>query len=228
MRPPIYHRMFDYNRDLLPNRHLAVLESGVNSIEDAKQRTGLTIGYPGWGIIYYTLLSHLDRNRIEVIIETGTNQGCTTIVLAQALIDAGCEGKVISVELDEKNAEIAAQNFQKAGVSERVDLRVGNSQDILPSIVKEIDSTRFVFLDASHLYADVLREFETVLPILDSGALVLFDNTYEISEDDEDKYVHGAIKTIKKKYGGNLINLEKVSWFTPGLAILQLKSSFDC
>ena len=53
--------------------------------------------------MYHLLLSHLDRDREEIVIETGTNLGCTTILLAQALIDAGCRGKVITIELDEKN-----------------------------------------------------------------------------------------------------------------------------
>lgn len=96
MKPPIYHRMFGYNLGLLPNPHLAALEDGVTTIEQARQKSGATIGYPGWGLIYHLLLAHLDRKRIEVIIETGTNWGCTTIVLAQALIDAGCQGRVIT------------------------------------------------------------------------------------------------------------------------------------
>mgnify|MGYP000908336895 FL=1 len=96
MKPPIYHRMFGYNLGLLPNLRLAALEDGVTTIEQARQKSGATIGYPGWGLIYHLLLAHLDRKRIEVIIETGTNWGCTTIVLAQALIDAGCQGRVIT------------------------------------------------------------------------------------------------------------------------------------
>jgi len=219
--------MFDYNRNLLPNQYLAELEDGVTTIEEAKQRSGLTIGYPGWGVIYHILLSHLDRDREEILIETGTNQGCTTIILAQALIDSGCKGKVITVELDEKNADIAEKNFHRAGVSDRIDLRIGNSHDILPGITNEIDSVRFAFLDASHIYSDVLFEFETIYPVLKNDALLIFDNTYEISDPGEDMYVHGALKKIKQKYSVDLINLEKVSWFTPGLAVLQKNSSFD-
>ena len=83
--------MFGYDTKLLPNKYLAKLETGVTSIEDAREKTGATIGQPGWGLLYYLLLSHLDRNREEIIVETGTNLGMTTIILAQALIilDAG-------------------------------------------------------------------------------------------------------------------------------------------
>jgi predicted O-methyltransferase YrrM len=138
MKPPKYHRMFGYQTDLLPNRHLAFLEQGVSTIAEAMERTGATIGYPGWGLIYNILLSHLDRDQEETLIETGTNFGCTTIILAQALIDTGCKGKVITIELDEKNAGVAKKNIKEAGVDSRVDQRCGNSREILPEIAKEI------------------------------------------------------------------------------------------
>ena len=56
MKPPIFHRMFDYDRRLLPNAHLAALEVGVTTIEQAREQTGATIGYPGWGLIFHVLL----------------------------------------------------------------------------------------------------------------------------------------------------------------------------
>ena len=221
MNPPIYHRIFNYDTNLLPNRYLASLEQGVKTIEEAQKRTGATIGYPGWGLIYHLMLSHLDRSREEIIIETGTNHGCTTIILAQALIDSGCDGKVITVELEPDNVEIARRNFDNAGVSSRIDVRCGNSKEVLPEIIEEIDSLRMVFLDASHLFDDVMFEFESVLPKLTDDALVVLDNTYCIAEPKEDQRVNGALKSIEKRYGGNLINLEFVSWYTPGLAIWQ-------
>ena len=221
MKTPIYHRMFGYATNLLPNRHLAFLEQGVKTIEEARERTGATIGYPGWGRIYHLLLSHLDRDREEILIETGTNYGCTTIILAQALIDSGCQGKVITIELEEKNVEVAKRNFEEAGVHSRIDLRCGNSREILPEVAQEINTTRFAFLDACHLYDDVVGEFEALFPKLVDDALVLFDNTYRIAEENEDQRVNGALKMILNRHGGNLINLEFVSWFTPGLAMWQ-------
>lgn len=226
MKSPIYHRIFDYDRARLPNAHLASLEEGVRTIDDARARSGATIGYPGWGVIYYALLSHLDRSRREVIIETGTNWGCTTIVLAQALADAGCEGKVITFELEPENAAIARKNIEAAGLSDRVELHVGDSRDLLPTVLAEEHDLRFAFLDASHLHDDVMTEFELVAPKLADDALVLFDNTYQIADDGEDPRVNGALRTIRERHGGNIVNLEFVSWFTPGLAIWQRTAGF--
>ena len=223
MKPPIYHRMFGYNRSLLPNPQLAVLEHGVTTIEQARQKSGATIGYPGWGLIYHLLLSHLNRSREEVIVETGTNWGCTTIVMAQALIDAGCKGRVITFELDAANAERARTNWQAAGVSGRVELHEGDSRVKLTEALADISGIRVAFLDASHLYNDVMHEFEIVLPKLADDALVIFDNTYRIAEDGEDRRVNGFLSDMQHLYGGNLVNMEFVSWFTPGLALWQKK-----
>ena len=221
MRPPVYHRMFGYNLNLLPNPQLRVLEEGVTNIEQARGKSGATIGYPGWGLIYHLLLSHLDRNRNEVIIETGTNWGCTTIVLAQALIDSGCRGRVITFELEPENAGRARANLMAAGVADRVELLLGDSRELLPEVLEKADVIRIAFLDASHLYEDVKREFETVLPKLSDEALVIFDNTYRIAEGGEDQRVNGFLRGMQERYGGSLINMEFVSWFTPGLAVWQ-------
>ena len=221
MKPPKFHRMFNYNLRLLPNPHLATLEADVENIEQAREKTGATIGYPGWGLIYHLLLSHLDRSREEVIIETGTNWGCTTIILAQALIDSGCEGQVISFELDPSNVLRAQNNLNAANVSHRVTIEGGDSRKTLPKALELKSGIRFAFLDASHLYDDVKLEFETVLPKLAEDALVIFDNTYCIADKGEDQRVNGFLKDMPSKYGGNLINMEFVSWYTPGLAIWQ-------
>lgn len=221
MHPPIFRRMFGYNLALLPNAHLARLEEGVSSIEEAREKSGATIGYPGWGLIYYMLLSHLDRSKAETIIETGTNQGCTTIVLAQALIDSGVSGHVHTFELDLQNVTGAQRNLKAAGVDHRVKIHEGDVRTTLPPAIAKMQNVRFAFLDASHLEQDVLFEFDTILPHLAPDAIVVFDNTYAISEPGEDPRVNGALKKLLRGLGGNLINFEHVSWFTPGLAIWQ-------
>ena len=222
MKPPIFRRMFGYNLSLLPNAHLATFEAGVSTIEEARPKTGATIGFPGWGMIYHLLLSHLDRNREETLIETGTNHGCTSIVMAQALVDSGCSGRLLTFELEQQNVDTARRNLAAANVLDRVILHQGDTKETLKPALSALEGIRFAFLDASHLFDDVMVEFETVLPHLAPDALVLFDNTYAIAEPPKDPpRVNDALKAIKHRYGGNLINLEHVSWYTPGLAMWQ-------
>ena len=56
-----------------------------------------------------------------MLIETGTNWGCTTIILAQALKDSGCKGRVISIEFDGDNFTRAKINVSAAGLEDFVE-----------------------------------------------------------------------------------------------------------
>jgi predicted O-methyltransferase YrrM len=224
MKAPKFYRIFDYDKDLLPNEYVARMDSATN-IEDAKTKTGFTIGYPGWGIIYHLLLGALSPTNKNVIIETGTNWGMSTVFLAQALKDSGREGTVHTIEIEEENFEKAKQTFVEAEVGNYIKQYLGDSKAILPQVLDSVDLVDVAFLDGSHLYQDVMTEFELSLPRLKSNSIVIFDNTYEIAEQGEDPRVNGALKEIQKVHGGNLINLEHVSWYTPGLAIWQ-KSPF--
>ena len=221
MKPPKFFRRFDYPRELLPNKFLAELEKNVETTEQAVGKTGYTIGYPGWNLIYYLLISHLKPGQHNIVVETGSNIGCTTILLAQAIKDSLGTGRLYSVELDQENYDKAKYNLMQAGVAELVDIRLGDSKEVLRSLVQELSRVRTAFLDASHLFDDVLEEFEIIYPLLEEDSLVIFDNTYQIAENGEDQRVFGALNHIKETYGGNLINLEFVSWYTPGLAIWQ-------
>ena len=221
MHPPRFHRRFGYDLSLLPNKHLRKLEKGVKDIEQAQKKTGMTIGFPGWGMLYYLLLCHLESGKRNVIVETGTNVGCSTIILAQALHDSGCDGLVYSMEIMEKEHSTARGNLKASGVGEHVRLIHGDAKTELPGILAVEPVVRFAFLDGSHLFNDVMAEFELLLPHLEPDALVIFDNTYRIAEASEDQRVNGALQEIHGRHGGNLLNLEFVSWYTPGLAIWQ-------
>ena len=221
MREPLFYRQFGYDFGRLPNRQLARLEEGVDSIEEARKRSGLTIGYPGWPLIYYLAVCSIDPECQPTVLETGTNHGCSTIVLAQAILDSCGGGMVHSVELSPDNATIAQSNVDAAGVAEVVKIHVGSTLEVLDDLVASLPSIDLAFLDGSHLQADVMFEFETVLPKLKTRGLVVFDNTYHIAEEGEDQRVYGALNEISDRFGGRRIDLPFVSWFTPGVAIWQ-------
>lgn len=135
-------------------------------------------------------------------------------------------GKVFTVELDRQNYEVALTNFIRAGVSDFIDATNAHSYDFLKDFAKASIPVRIAFLDASHLFDDVIREFEIILPLLGPQSIVIFDNTYLIADEHEDQRVNGALRDILRRHEGNLVNFEIVSWYTPGIAIWQ-KSPFD-
>src|SRR6185295_3729424 len=68
------------------------------------------------------------------ILEIGTLGGYSTIWLARALPS---EGRLITLEVDPKHAEVARSNFRRAGLDKVIDLRLGPALETLPEIEAE-------------------------------------------------------------------------------------------
>jgi predicted O-methyltransferase YrrM len=80
------------------------------------------------------------------ILEIGTLGGYSTIWLARALPK---NGKLITLELDSKHAEVAKRNIARANLSNLVDIRVGKATETLFLIEKEnVAPFDFIFIDA--------------------------------------------------------------------------------
>ncbi|GAB5495230.1 MAG: hypothetical protein Phyf2KO_03100 [Phycisphaerales bacterium] len=221
MRDPLFYRMTDYDRSLLPNKHLRSLDAEASNREEWADTTGYSIGFPAWGMLYYTVLCRLNPDSFNLIIETGTNKGSSSIVLAQAIKDSLGSGELRTVELDPDFAATAKDNISKAGLSDLVRFFEGDAIEKLPEMLTGDNKVAIAFLDGSHLHQQVIREFELVEPHLDDNSVVIFDNTYQIAEPKEDQRVNGALREIKSRFGGNLINLPYCSWYTPGMALWQ-------
>lgn len=221
MRDPVFHRITDYDRRLLPNRHLAALDDGVTSREEWVKRSGLSIGYPGWGLLYYLTLCRLDPEGDNLVIETGTNVGSSTIILGQAVRDSPGTGVVRTVEIDEETYRKAVGNIEQAGVADLVQTYLGDSLEQLPKMLADGRTAQVAFLDGNHAHDHVVAEFEIVHPHLAAGAIVVMDNTYPIMSPGEDSRVFGGLHTIMARFGGHVVNLPYCSWYTPGIAIWQ-------
>jgi len=222
MKKPIIYRLTNYDYSLLPNEFLRARERGAQGPADWTTRTGYSPGYPAWNLLYYTLLCSLKPDEFNLLIETGTNIGSSSIVLAQALRDSGRPGLLRTVELEPDNHECARANVKAAGLDDLIELICGDSIACLPGMLD--GPVQIAFLDGNHLEDHVAREFELVYPYLTADGLVIFDNTYEIADAGEDQRVHGALKQIQRRFGGNLVSFPIASWYTPGIAIWQSKS----
>jgi predicted O-methyltransferase YrrM len=221
-QPGIYLRHTRYNRKLLPNRVVAAADR-ARTLKGQMRRTGQSIGYPGWNLIYYATLCSLDRAGENIIVETGTNWGFSTIMLGQALIDSGLKGHVHTVEREAAHYDKACHHLREAQVAGVVTPHLGDSIRFLEAFVSDLEGTiRTAFIDGSHHQADVMREFELLHAKLTPESTVMFDNTYRIADnDDPDQRVNGALRCIVERFGGNLVNFPNCSWHTPGLAIWQ-------
>lgn len=122
---------------------------------------------PEAGRLLYTLVRGASAG---TTVEFGTSYGISTIYLAAAVRDRG-EGRVITTELNTAKAERARQYIDDAGLSDLVDLRVGDALETLEGLERDVS---FVFLDGwKNVYLPVLHLLE---PALRPGALVAADD----------------------------------------------------
>ncbi len=106
------------------------------------------------------------------ILEIGTLGGYSTIWLARALAPGG---KLITLEVNSKHAEVATRNLVRAGLSEVVEVRLGAALDSLKALVAEgQEPFDLVFIDADKATIDVY--FEWSLKLAHPGSLIICDN----------------------------------------------------
>jgi predicted O-methyltransferase YrrM len=106
------------------------------------------------------------------ILEIGTLGGYSTIWLARALPP---DGRLITLEYDQKHAEVARANIANAGLSDRVDVRVGAALETLPQLAKEEQEPfDFFFIDADK--QSNAEYFRWALELSTVGSLIIVDN----------------------------------------------------
>ena len=128
------------------------------------------------------------------ILEIGTLGGYSTIWLARALPD---DGKLITIEIDPKHAEVARANVTRAGIGSKVKVLTGNALEILPQLEKSREGPfDLTFIDADK--ASIPFYFECALRMSRKGSLVLVDNVVRegavIEENSRDASVLGVRK----------------------------------
>jgi predicted O-methyltransferase YrrM len=126
------------------------------------------------------------------ILEIGTLGGYSTIWLARALPDAG---KLITIEIDAKHADVARSNVKRAGLSGKVTVLNGDAHDLLGEVEAKIDVPfDLTFIDADK--ASIPFYFESALRMSRPGSLILVDNVVRegavIEADSTDASVQGV------------------------------------
>jgi len=108
----------------------------------------------------------------RTILEFGTLGGYSTIHLARAL---PADGRLLTLEAKSEFAAVARASIDRAGVGERVEIRVGPALEALP----ELDEEGFGPLDFTFIDADKVNTphyFAWALDHSRPGALIVADN----------------------------------------------------
>lgn len=103
----------------------------------------------------------------ENILEIGTAIGYSAIVMANSYYRA----HIVTIEKNIDRAQLAKENFNKAMLSDRIDIICGEGQDVLPNLNNKYD---LIFVDASKgHYKDF---YEESMRLLNVGGLFICDN----------------------------------------------------
>lgn len=112
------------------------------------------------------------------ILEIGTLGGYSTIWLARALRPGG---RLITLEIDPKHAEVARGNLQRAGLERVADVRVGPALDTLPRLEREnAGPFDLVFIDADKPSGP--EYFAWAMKLTRPGSIIVVDNVVRDGE----------------------------------------------
>jgi caffeoyl-CoA O-methyltransferase len=103
-------------------------------------------------------------------IELGTFTGYSSICIARGL---ALKGKLICVDPSEEWTGIAKKYWAKAGVQDRIELRLGSAIPLLQKLEKGL-TFDLAFIDAEKTEYDAY--YELILPRMRQNGLILFDN----------------------------------------------------
>jgi O-methyltransferase len=108
------------------------------------------------------------------IVEIGTFTGYSALCMAQAM---GADGKLLCCDLSEEWTAIGLPFWQRAGISDRIDLRIAPALETLDALIQSDDVGDFdmAFIDADK--TNYSNYYERCLELLRPGGLVMFDNT---------------------------------------------------
>ncbi len=150
---------------------------------------------PHEGKLLYLLAKMRNAKRI---LEIGTLGGYSTIWLARALPE---DGTLITLELDPKHAKVARENIANAGLSSKVEVRLGPALDSLAKLqAEQTNPFDFIFIDADKSgYPNYL---DWSLRLSQPGTVIIADNVVRegavIEADSKDASVQGVRRFFEK------------------------------
>jgi len=106
------------------------------------------------------------------VLEVGTLAGYSTIRLARGV---GEGGAVVTLELDPHHASVARESLERAGLSDRVELREGQAVDSLDDMIAEgVEPFDFFFIDADK--SSNPSYLERAVTLSRPGSVIVVDN----------------------------------------------------
>jgi caffeoyl-CoA O-methyltransferase len=104
----------------------------------------------------------------QTILEIGTYTGYSALCLAEGLQPGG---KLYTLDINEELEDMVRGYIEQAGFSDRIDYRIGNALDVIPTLQAEYD---MVFIDADK--ENYAAYYNLVFPNVKQGGYIIADN----------------------------------------------------
>ena len=152
-------------------------------LKDLFRKTNLKTVHPQMlsGKVQGKLMSMISKMiQPERILEIGTFTGYSAYCLSKGLKKGGL---LTTIEVDEELEDMILQLFEDAGLSEKIELLLGDALQIVPSLNKTYD---LVFIDANKEH--YVKYYEQCIDKVHQGGYIIVDNVLwggKVAEDPE-------------------------------------------
>src|SRR6478736_2420711 len=188
---PEYEKVEALRNQLLNDFTLLEVEDfGAGSVIDKKsKRTISSIAKNAakpkkFGQLLFRMIKHY---KPATILELGTSLGITTSYLSLAKPDA----RLITLEGSKEISKVAKKNFQNLGLK-NIESVEGNFDNTLSSVISQLPSIDFAFIDGNHRKEPTERYFKELISKTDNDSILVFDDIHWSRE------MEAAWETIKK------------------------------
>ena len=130
----------------------------------------------------------------RTILEIGTLGGYSTLWLARGLAPGG---RIVTLEVDPKHAAVAKRNFERAGRSGVIELKLGSARETLPRMVEErAGPFDLVFVDADK--PSLPDYFDWSLRLSRPGTLIVIDNVVREGDVVDAKSPDASVQGVRR------------------------------
>jgi len=144
----------------------------LKSLEEMGEREFIPSIGPVKGEIIAKIIK---EHKPKKVLEIGTLFGYSAILVARLLPE---NGKVITIEVNERNAAIAGKNIEKASLSSKIEIIAGDALEIIPVLNENFD---LLFIDATK--EEYLQYLKLAEKNLKKGSMVIADNVGIFEQD---------------------------------------------
>lgn len=140
---------------------------------------------------FLAMISHMIRPR--TILEIGTFTGYSALCFAEGMAE---DGKLITIDKNEELEDRVRAHFEAAGMSQRIDYRIGDATQIIPTLDMMFD---LIFIDADK--ENYSNYYDMVIDKLNLKGIILADNVLwsgKVLDEKPDKDTRAIIAFNKK------------------------------